>query len=67
MRSNLSDERRTELGEAFVASRKQHLGEQPGEMTRDQLAQQASNADISGTSGLSKDQLQKKVQSEADR
>ncbi|MEU4291247.1 hemerythrin domain-containing protein [Kribbella sp. NPDC026596] len=66
MRSNLSDERRTELGEAFVASRKQHLGEQPGDITRDQLAQQASNADISGTSGLTKDKLQKKLQSEAD-
>ncbi|MEV5967115.1 hemerythrin domain-containing protein [Kribbella sp. NPDC051952] len=66
MRANLSDERRTELGEAFVASRKQHLGEQPGELTREQLAQQASNADISGTSGLSKDDLQKKLQDEAE-
>jgi hypothetical protein len=67
MRSNLSVERRVELGEAFVASRKQHLGEQPGDLTRDQLAQQASNADIPGTSGLSKDELQQKVQREADR
>jgi hemerythrin-like domain-containing protein len=66
MRSNLSDERRTQLGEAFVASRKKHLGEQPGDMTREQLAKQAQNADISGTSGLSKDELQKKVQSEAE-
>jgi len=66
MRSNLSDERRAELGEAFVASRKQHLGEQPGDITREQLARQASNADISGTSGLSKEELQKKVQSEAE-
>ena len=66
MRSNLSDQRRAELGEAFVASRKQHLGEQPGDMTREQLAQQAANADISGTSGLSKDELQKKLQSEAE-
>lgn len=66
MRSSLSEQRRVELGEAFVASRKQHLGEQPGDMTRDQLAQQASNADISGTSGLSKEQLQKKVQSEGE-
>ncbi|MEV0288663.1 MULTISPECIES: hemerythrin domain-containing protein [unclassified Kribbella] len=65
MRSNLSDERRAQLGEAFVASRKQHLGEQPGDMTRDQLAQQARNADISGTSGLSKDKLQEKLQSES--
>jgi hemerythrin superfamily protein len=66
MRSNLSDERRAELGEAFVASRKQHLGEQPGDMTKEQLVQQASNADISGTSGLSKEQLKKKVEQEAE-
>jgi hypothetical protein len=67
MRSTLSDQRRTELGEAFVASRKQHLGEQPGDMTRDELAQQATNADIPGTSGLPKDKLQQKVQREAKR
>ncbi|MER7243253.1 hemerythrin domain-containing protein [Kribbella sp. NPDC000426] len=66
MRSNLSDERRIELGQAFAASRKQHLGEQPGEMTRDQLAQQARNADITGASGLPKDKLQQKVQREAE-
>ena len=67
MRSALSDQRRTELGEAFVASRKQHLGEQPGDMTRDQLAQQATNADIPGTSGLSKDDLENTVHKHADR
>jgi hemerythrin superfamily protein len=67
MRANLSEQRRTELGEAFVASRKQHLGEQPGDLTKDQLAQQATNADLSGTSGLTKDQLQKKVEDAADR
>jgi hypothetical protein len=67
MRANLSEQRRAELGEAFAASRKQHLGEQPGDMTKDQLAQQATNADLSGTSGLTKDQLQKKVEDAADR
>jgi hypothetical protein len=66
MRSNLSDQRRSDLGEAFVASRKQHLGEQPGEMTRDELAQQANNADIPGTSGLPKDKLEKEVHKHAD-
>lgn len=65
MRSNLSDERRTQLGEAFVASRKQHLGEQPGDLTREQLVQQARNAGIPGTSGLSKDELQQKLESES--
>jgi hemerythrin superfamily protein len=67
MRSNLSDERRSELGEAFAASRKQHLGEQPGDMTREQLAKQAANADIPGTSGLSKEELKKKVEEHADQ
>ncbi|MFG1820673.1 hemerythrin domain-containing protein [Kribbella sp. NPDC049174] len=66
MRSNLTDERRADLGEAFLASRQQHLGEQPGDMTREQLSQQASNADISGTSGLGKDALKKKVEKEAE-
>ncbi|MEU4191934.1 hemerythrin domain-containing protein [Kribbella sp. NPDC026611] len=66
MKAHLSEERRSELGEAFVASRKQHLGEQPGDMTREELAKQAQNAGISGTSGLSKDELQQKVQSEGE-
>jgi hemerythrin superfamily protein len=66
MRSSLSDDRRAQLGEAFAASRKQHLGEQPGDITRDQLAQQAGNVDISGTSGLSKEELKKKVESEGE-
>jgi hemerythrin superfamily protein len=67
MRSNLSDQRRAELGDAFAASRKEHLGEQPGDMTKEQLAQLADNADLSGTSGLSKDQLKQKVERAADR
>lgn len=35
-------------------------------MTRDDLAQQAKNADVSGTSGLSKDQLKKKLEKQAE-
>jgi hemerythrin superfamily protein len=66
MRSNLSDQRRAELGDAFAASRKQHLGEQPGDMTRDQLAQQAKNAGIPNTSGLPKADLKKTVENHAD-
>ncbi|MFF0267158.1 hemerythrin domain-containing protein [Kribbella sp. NPDC004536] len=66
MRSNLSEQRRAELGDAFAASRKQHLGEQPGDLTRDELSQQARNADIPNTSNLPKDDLEKKVQKHAD-
>jgi len=66
MRARLSEERRLELGEAFAASRKKHLGDQPEDMTRDQLLQQARNADVTGVSSLSKDQLKDKLQDEAE-
>jgi hemerythrin superfamily protein len=65
MKVNLSDERRQELGEAFAASRKEHLGEQPDDITRSQLLQQAKNADVSGVSSLGKDELQEKLQEKA--
>lgn len=65
MRERLSDERRLELGQAFAASRERHLGEQPSDITKGQLRQQAANADVSGTSGLSKEQLQQKLREEA--
>ncbi|MEV6286125.1 hemerythrin domain-containing protein [Kribbella sp. NPDC051770] len=66
MRQHLTDERRLELGEAFVASRKEHLGDQPEDITRDELLQQARNADVSGASSLGKDDLKKKLQAEAE-
>lgn len=65
LRANLSEKRRKELGEAFAASRKEHLGDQPDDITRDELLQQARNADVSGVSSLSKEELQKKLQEEA--
>jgi hemerythrin-like domain-containing protein len=65
MRANLSDQRLQELGEAFAASRKEHLGDQPDDITRDELLQQARNADISGVSSLGMDALKKKLQQEA--
>jgi hemerythrin superfamily protein len=65
MRDRLNESRLAELGEAFAATRKQHLGEQPEDTTREELLQQARNAGISGTSGLSKEELKKKLQSEA--
>ncbi|GAA3546814.1 hemerythrin domain-containing protein [Kribbella ginsengisoli] len=65
MRAKLTTARLTELGEAFGASRKQHLGEQPEDVTRDQLLQQARNLDLSGASALAKDDLQNKLQQEA--
>ena len=66
MRDRLSESRLAELGEAFAATRKQHLGEQPEDTTREDLLQQARNAGVSGTSGLSKEELKQKLQSEAE-
>jgi hypothetical protein len=65
IRARLSEKRRLELGEAFAASRKEHLGDQPDDITRAELLQQARNADISGVSSLDKDALQKKLREEA--
>ncbi|QBX56437.1 hemerythrin domain-containing protein [Nocardioides seonyuensis] len=65
MRKGLSTERRAELGQAFLDSRAEHLGEQPDDITRDQLAQQARNIDVP-TSGKSKDELAKELSEHAE-
>ncbi|RZQ63890.1 hemerythrin domain-containing protein [Amycolatopsis suaedae] len=61
MRERLSDERRAELGKAFAASRASHLGDRPGEQTRDELELQARNAGVTGASSMSKEELQREV------
>lgn len=63
MRERLSDERRAELGEAFARARAEHLGEKPGEATREELVVQAKNAGIEGASNMTKDELKKRLQS----
>ena len=57
IRQRLSESRRTELAEAFVAARTDHLGDRPGQATRDDLRQQASNAGLAGVSNSSKDEI----------
>lgn len=61
MRERLDDDRRAELGEAFAASRAEHMGDRPGEATREELELQARNAGISGASTMSKDELAKEL------
>ncbi|WP_426245147.1 hemerythrin domain-containing protein [Nocardioides sp. LHG3406-4] len=56
MRDKLTDERRMELGQAFLDSRAAHLGEQPDDITKQELQQQAANAGIPA-GGRSKAQL----------
>lgn len=66
MRESMDDARLDELGEAFLRSRAEHLGDMPDDITRDQLEQQATNAEVSGTSGQSKDELKSTLADEAE-
>jgi hemerythrin superfamily protein len=65
MRERLSDDRRAELGEAFASRRKEHLGEQPGDISKEELMQQARNAGVRGAAGMSKEELAAKLKASA--
>lgn len=58
LRAGLDEDRLRELGEAFLASRQEHLGEQPTDITKSDLEQQAANVGLTGASAMSKDELQ---------
>ncbi|MGH3352176.1 MAG: hemerythrin domain-containing protein, partial [Nocardioides sp.] len=66
MRSGLDDARRAELGEAFLKSRQEHLGDMPQDITRDEMRRQASNADIS-VGDKDKQALQQELDQHADK
>lgn len=66
MRSLLPEDRLDELGQAFLASRSEHLGDMPADITKAQLEQQAANADISGASSMTKSQLKSTLESAAE-
>ena len=66
MRENLDEERLDELGEAFLASRREHLGDQPGERTKEDMLQQASMVDLEGAAGMSKEELEKALDQRAE-
>jgi hemerythrin superfamily protein len=57
IKSGLSDQRRAELADAFAEARAEHLGDEPGEATREELETAAANKGISGRSQMSKDEL----------
>lgn len=61
LRKQLTAARRQELGAAFATARAQHLGDRPGDATREELAGQARNLGVSGVSGMSKDELHEAV------
>lgn len=57
IQQRLSEGRRAELAAAFVATRTEHLGDRPGEASREDLEQAARNAGLSGTSASTKEEL----------
>ena len=66
MKEKLSEARRAELGEAFLATRAEHLGDQPDDITKAQLEQQAANIDLPGASAMSKDELHQALKDKAE-
>ncbi len=66
MRERIDETRREALGEAFLAAREEHLGDQPADITKDQLEQQAANAGVSGAASMSKDELKNTLADEAE-
>jgi hemerythrin superfamily protein len=66
MRAGLSEETLDELGSRFLASREEHLGEMPADITKDELEQQAANAQIPGASTMTKAELTEELKSAAE-
>jgi hemerythrin superfamily protein len=65
MRERMDATRLDELGQAFLASRAEHLGDMPEDITKEQLEQQAANVDVS-SSGMSKEELKSTLEGEAE-
>lgn len=61
IRERLSDARREELGEAFAKSRASHLGDRPGEATKEELVRIAKNSDVDAPTTKTKDELKDAV------
>jgi hemerythrin-like domain-containing protein len=65
MRTGLDDSRLHELADAFARSRAEHLGELPGEATKDELLQMAENVGLGGASSMSKQELDQELKERA--
>jgi hemerythrin superfamily protein len=62
IRERLDHQARMKLGRAFVASRRRHMGERPGQASKEELLVQARNAGLTATTGMTKDELAKNLQ-----
>lgn len=66
IRERLDEDRRASLGEAFLAAREANLGDQPADITKADLEQQAENIDLAGASSMSKSELKGALAEEAE-
>lgn len=66
MRQMMGADQLAELGEAFLAARKEHLGPDQPDLTRQQLQQQADNVGLEHTSRLTKSELAHELSKEAE-
>jgi len=66
MRERMSPDELTDLGKRFLAARAQHLGDQPDDITKSQLEQQAHNIGLEGASGMSKAGLKDELENHAE-
>lgn len=67
LRDDFDADRQEELREAFLSVRGERLGDQPQDITRDDLRQQARNVELEGASELDKDELKEELNQEAER
>jgi hemerythrin superfamily protein len=67
MRERLDSTRLDELGQAFLASRAEHLGDVPEDITKAELDQQAANAGVPGASAMSKAELKSELEQHAEQ
>jgi hemerythrin superfamily protein len=66
MRERMDADTLSKLGERFLAGRAEHLGDQPDDLTKDQLEQQAQNVGLGGASGMSKQELKDELEARAE-
>ncbi len=66
LRTSLSPERLAELAEAFIEARADHMGDQPGEATKEELLIAARNAQVEGASSMSRNELQEAIKPDDD-
>ncbi|MCC3765369.1 hemerythrin domain-containing protein [Glycomyces sp. TRM65418] len=65
LKEAFDEQRRMQLGKAFVESRTRHLGEMPGEATKEELQWQAHNMGLAGASTMDKAELEKELKARA--